>query len=130
MSTNNVTRAPVCLRCSRCSKEFLTQTRLTWHIRKYHYQSSESETHTDTREASKPRRPALVYALCVCPKCGGYNQIIYRYGRMLEYSKCNVCGELVPTESYQVKAYGSDGFSAVYLARLEARRKGHAERVF
>jgi len=75
-------------------------------------------------------KPALVYALCLCPKCGGYNQIIYRYGRMLEYSKCNVCGELVPTEGYQVKAYGSEGFRAVYVARLESRRKQLAERVF
>ncbi len=128
MTTNIGTRAPVCLRCSLCNKEFLTQTRLTWHIKKYHTNQSESETHTDTRETGKPQKPGLVYALCVCPKCGGYNQLVYRYGRILEYTKCNGCGELVPTEGYFVKTYGSIAFSPMQLARMESYRKQLSER--
>ncbi len=71
----------------------------------------------------KPKdNPAVVYALCLCPKCGAYNQLIFPYGKMLTWSKCIRCAELVPTESYRVITYGSVVFSTFMLRCLESRR--------
>ncbi len=65
------------------------------------------------REGGRRREPSgakhiVVQMLCHCPECGGINKFVIDWNYPRNYSKCQVCGQHIPTGGYKVIAHTND----------------------
>ena len=51
---------------------------------------------------------AIVQVLCRCPQCQGVNKFVVDWDNPRKYSKCQVCGEVIPTGGYKIMATSND----------------------
>ncbi|MBA7708045.1 hypothetical protein ES703_116932 [subsurface metagenome] len=50
----------------------------------------------------------IVKILCRCPQCRGVNRFVVDWDRPRKTSKCQVCGEIIPTGAYRTIATSND----------------------
>jgi len=50
----------------------------------------------------------IVQMLCRCPQCRGVNKLVVDWNKPRKYSKCQGCGEVIPTEAYKIIATNND----------------------
>ena len=54
-------------------------------------------------EITTTYRPVkVVQILCRCPQCKGENKLVINWINPRRYSKCQACGELIPTDGYKI----------------------------
>jgi len=54
------------------------------------------------------QRQVIVQVLCRCPQCLGENRFVIDWNHPRIYSKCQVCGEVVPTGAYKIIITSND----------------------
>ncbi len=50
----------------------------------------------------------IVRILCRCPQCRGVNRFVVAWNNVRKYSKCQVCGEVIPTGAYRTSVTSND----------------------
>ncbi len=50
----------------------------------------------------------IVQAICRCPQCRGVNKFVVDWRSYRIYSKCQACGEVIPTGAYRIMAISND----------------------
>ncbi|MBA7648704.1 hypothetical protein ES703_56492 [subsurface metagenome] len=50
----------------------------------------------------------IVQVLCRCPQCRGENKLVVDWNNPRKLSKCQVCGEVVPTGAFKIIATSND----------------------
>ena len=68
----------------------------------------ESEREGGRRGQQKPAKVVIVQLLCRCPECRGVNKFVLDYNSPRKYSKCQVCGQHIPTGGYKVIMLNND----------------------
>jgi ribosomal protein S27E len=68
------------------------------------------ESEREGGRRSKPRAagPITVQMLCRCPQCRAVNQFVIDWNKPRKLSKCQGCGEVIPTGGYKVIAHTND----------------------
>jgi ribosomal protein S27E len=65
------------------------------------------------REGGRRGQPSsasvcIVQLLCRCPQCLAANRFVLDYNKPRKYSKCQGCGEVIPTGGYKVIMLNND----------------------
>ena len=68
----------------------------------------EPEREGGRRRAPRAADPVIVQMLCRCPQCRAVNQFVIDWNMPRKFSRCQGCGELIPTGGYKVIAHTND----------------------
>lgn len=56
----------------------------------------------------------IVQLLCRCPQCQEVNKFVLDYSNPRKYSKCQGCGEVIPTGGYRVIMLNNDLMRSIF----------------
>lgn len=68
----------------------------------------ETEGEGEGRRDSMTDKMVIVQLLCRCPQCRAVNRFVINWNKPRSHSKCQGCGEIIPTDGYKVIVFTND----------------------
>ena len=86
--------------------------------------TAKGEDRGESRGGKGEGKKNPVCALVVCSACGEMQNIVFGFGNVPSFHRCVNCGDLMPTASYKLLAYGWPPLvDAITLRNISHRRE-------